>query len=58
MYVQSHAAIDAAFLTEQVIRQYLEPIVQDKWLPELNLDGFIVFFGQDLPQPNIEVYIV
>ena len=38
MCIQAHAAIDAAFLTEQVIRQYLEPVVQGEQLPELKLE--------------------
>ena len=41
---QLHAAIDTAFVTEQIIRQYLEPITQDEQLPELKLDDFAVFF--------------
>ena len=44
MCVQSHAAIDAAFVTEQIVRQYLEPIVQDEQHPELKLEDFAVFF--------------
>ena len=44
MCVQSHAAVDAAFVTEPIICQYLGPIVQDKQLPELKLEDFAVFF--------------
>ena len=58
MCVQSHAAIDAAFVTEQVVRQYLEPVVQGQQLPELKLDDFAVFFWRNLFQPYIKVYIV
>ena len=50
MCVQSHAAIDAAFVTE--------PVVQGEQLPELKLEDFAVFFSQNLFQPYIEVYIM
>ena len=56
--VQLHAAVYAAFLTEQIIRQDLEPIVPDKQLPELKLEDFAVFFWQNLFQPYVEVYIM
>ena len=44
MCVQSHAAIDAAFVTERVVRQNLEPVIQGEQLPELKLEDFAVFF--------------
>ena len=58
MCIQSHAALDAAFLTERVVRQYLEPVVQGKQLPELKLEDFDVFFRRNLFLPYIKVYIV
>ena len=58
MCVQSHAAIDAAFVTERIIRQYLEPIIQDEQLRELKLEDFAVFFWQNLFQPYVKVYIM
>ena len=58
MCIQSHGAIDAAFVTEQVVRQYLEPVVQGKQLPELKLEDFAVFFWRNLFQPYVKVYIV
>ena len=74
MCVQSHAAIDAAFVTErvihqdlervvrqdleQVIRQDLEPVVQGEQLPELKLEDFAVFFWRNLFQPYVKVYIM
>ena len=44
MCIQSHAAIDAAFVTERVICQYLEPVIQGEQLPELKLEDFAIFF--------------
>ena len=44
MCVQLHAAVDAAFVTERVIRQYLERVIQGEQLPELKLEDFAVFF--------------
>ena len=58
MCVQSHAAIDAAFVTEHVGRQYLEPIVQGEQLPELKLEDFAIFFWQNLLQPYVKIYIM
>ena len=42
MCIQPHAAVDAAFVTERVVRQYLEPVVQGEQLPELKLEDFTV----------------
>ena len=58
MCVQSHAAIDVAFVTERVVRQYLEPVVQGEQLPELKLQDFAVFFWRNIFQPYVEIYIV
>ena len=58
MCVQSHAAVDAAFVTERVVRQYFEPIVQGEQLPELKLEDFAVFFWQNLFQPYVKIYIM
>ena len=58
MCVQSHAAIDAAFVTERVIHQNLEPVVQGEQLPELKLEDFAVFFWRNLFQPYVKAYIV
>ena len=58
MCAQLHAAIDTAFVTERVVRQYLERVVQGKQLPELKLEDFAVFFWRNLFQPYVEVYIV
>ena len=58
MCVQSHAAVDTAFVTERIVCQYLDPIIQDKQLPELKLEDFAVFFCQNLFQPYVEVYIL
>ena len=58
MCVQSHAAVDAAFVTEPIICQYLGPIVQDKQLPELKLEDFAVFFWRNLFQPYVKMYIM
>ena len=58
MCVQSHAAVDAAFVTERVVRQYLETVIQGEQLPELKLEDFAVFFWRIFFQPYIEVYIV
>ena len=56
--VQSHAAIDAAFVAEPVVHQNLEPVVQGEQLPELKLEDFTVFFWQNLFQPYVKIYIV
>ena len=58
MCVQSHAAIDAAFVTERVVHQYLEPVIQGEQLPELKLEDFAVFFWRNLFQLYVEIYIV
>ena len=58
MCIQSHVAIDATFVTERVVRQYLEPVVQGKQLSELKLEDFTVVFWQNLFQPYIKIYIV
>ena len=58
MCVQSHAAIDAAFVTERVVRQNLEPVVQGEQLPELKLEDFTVFFWRNLFQPYVKIYIM
>ena len=58
MCVQWHAAIDTAFVTEQVVRQYLEPVIQGEQLPELKLEDFAVFSWRNLFQPYVEIYIV
>ena len=58
MCIQSHAAIDTAFVTERVIRQNLEPVIQGDQLPELKLEDFAVFFWRNIFQPYVEIYIV
>ena len=45
-------------MTERVVRQYLEPIVQGEELPELKLEDFTVFFWRNLFWPYIKIYIV
>ena len=57
MCVQSHAAIDAAFVTEPVVCQNLEPVIQGEQLPELKLEDFAVFW-RNIFQPYVEIYIV
>ena len=56
--IKLHAAIYAALVTECIIHQYLEAVVQDKWLLKLKLEDFAAFFQQDLSQPYVEVYIM
>ena len=58
MCIQSHAAVDAAFVTERIVHQYLEPIVQDEQLPYLKLEDFTVFFWRNIFQADIKIYIM
>ena len=56
--IKLHTAIHAVLVTEHIVRQYLEPIIQDKQLPKLKLEGLDAFFWRDFPQPYIKIYIV